>query len=121
MARAEISRETLGFTGTEPTYTAVDAADTAGGDKFANDGKTFCVVRNIDVADDLTATAVTGGTLGGLAVADVTLTVVHHATTMTIYGPFPMHVWNQPANGMINIDYTGTAAAITDSTIAVIH
>lgn len=124
MARAEIDRQTLAFTGTEPTMTAVDSADTGDGDGFDNDGQTFLVFANIDVADDLTLTMVTGATVDGLAVADETLIVGESATVMTIVGPFPVDTWNQGSGtfaGMVELDYTGTAAAITDSTMAAIH
>ena len=124
MARAEIDRETLRFTGTNPTYTGVDSADTGDGDAFDNDGQTFCILRNIDAADALTLSMITGATEGGLAVADVALVVPISATVMTIVGPFPPDLFNQPTGtfaGMVEFDYTGTAAAITDSTIAVFH
>ncbi len=124
MARAKITRLTPGFAGTQLTETAVDAADTGDGDAFDNDGQTFVMFANIDVADDLTVTLVTGGTLFGLAVADETLVVGESATVKTIVGPFPVDLFNQPSGtneGQVQLDYVGTAAAITDSVISVFN
>lgn len=124
MARAEVARETPGFTGTQLTETGVDAADTGEGDAFDNDGQTFVMFRNIDVADALTLSMITGATVDGLAVADPTLVVAISATVKTIVGPFSVDTFNQPSGtnaGQVQLDYTGTAAAITDSVLSVFH
>ncbi len=124
MARAELARLTPGFAGTQLTETAVDSADTGDGDAFDNDGQTFVMFANSDVADDLTLTMITGKTVAGIAVADETLIVANSATVKTIVGPFPVDLFNQPSGtfaGGVHLDYTGTAAAITDSVASVFH
>ncbi len=124
MARAEIARQTLGTSGTQPTLTSVDSADSGDGDAFDNDGHTFILFANIDAADDLTVTMITGKAVSGIAVADETLVVGESATVRVIAGPFPVDLFNQPSGtfaGMVNLDYVGTVAAITDSTMAAIH
>ncbi len=124
MARAAIDRETLAFTGTEPTLTGVDSADSGDGDAFDNDGHTFLIFANIDAADDLTLSMITGATVDGLAVADPALIVGESATVKVIVGPFPVDTFNQGSGtfvGQVLLDYTGTVAAITDSTIGVVH
>ena len=128
MARASLTVDTPSFTSVALTATAVDAADTGDGDAFDNDGRTYALVINIDAADTLTFDVVSGGTVDGLAVADQTSTVAIGVliglTTAKIFGPFSASTWNQPSGdfiGQVEIDYTGTAAAITDSTISVFH
>ncbi len=124
MARETITRDRLGFTGTTPTLTGVDAADTGDGDAFDNDGQTFVMFANTDAADALTLSIITGAEVGGLAVANVALVVAISATVKTIVGPFPLDTFNQGIGtnvGQVQLDYTGTAAAITDSDISVVH
>jgi len=128
MARAELTVDTPSFTSVALTETAVDAADTGDGDAFDNDGKTYMLVCNVDAADILTFDTVTGGTEDGLAIADITNTVANGVdvglTAAKIFGPFDVGTFNQPTGdfiGQVELDYTGTAAAITDSYISVFH
>ncbi|MBW2308523.1 MAG: hypothetical protein JRG73_16475 [Deltaproteobacteria bacterium] len=128
MARASITVDTPGFSNTALTETAVDAGDTGDGDAFANDGRTYVLMVNTDAADTLTFDFVSGGTTDGLAIADVTGTVTPGVdvglTTAKLFGPFDPSTFNQPSGdfiGQIELDYTGTAAAITDSFISVFH
>ena len=128
MARAKIPVDTPGFTSVALTETAVDAADTGDGDAFANNGRVWYLMINFDVADTLTWDTVSGGTVDGLAVDDITNTVAQGVdvglTTAKLFGPFDPGTFNQPSGdfiGQIELDYTGTVAAITDSTISVMQ
>ena len=128
MARAELTVDTPSFTSIALTETAVDAADTGDGDAFANNGRVYFLMIDFDAADTLTFDTISGGTVDGLAVADITNTVTAGVdvglTTAKLFGPFDPGTFNQPTGdftGMIELDYTGTAAAITDSTISVIQ
>ena len=83
----------------------------AGGDQFANTGREFIVVKNGD-AGTPTVTLATPATYGGLAVADVAVTM--GATTgEQMIGPFPTGIFND-ANGNVQITYT----AVTSLTIS---
>lgn len=128
MARAELTVDTPGFTGVAATETAVDAADTGDGDAFANNGRVYFLMIDFDAADTLTFDTISGGTVDGLAVDDITNTVTQGVdvglTTAKLFGPFDPATFNQPTGdfiGQIELDYAGTAAAITDSTISVIQ
>jgi len=128
MARAELTVDKPSFTSVALTETAVDAADTGDGDAFANNGRVYILMINTDAADTLTFDIVSGGTVDGLAVDDITGTVTQGVdvglTTAKIFGPFDPGTFNQPSGdfiGQIELDYTGTVDAISDSTISVIQ
>jgi len=128
MARAELTVDTPAFSAAALTSTGVDAADTGDGDAFDNDGGTYFMTVNVDAADELGATIISGYSRDGLALGDQTIAqplgVAAGLTTAKIFGPFPKTTWDQPTGdnaGQVQIDYTGTAAAITDSTISVFH
>lgn len=66
--------------------------------KFRNDGKTFLLFEKTG-AGECTVTIVTPNTVGGIAVADVTVTVP--ATTGDkVVGPFPTRIFNDSAGDM---------------------
>ncbi len=73
--------------GITPTYGAADAA----GNTVANDGNVFLHVKNSGVETTLTIT--TPGTVGGVAIADPTVTIP--ATTGDkMVGPFDPTIFN---------------------------
>jgi len=96
-------------TGLAPTYGAAHDEMSA-----PNDGNVFLHVKNVNAAAR-TLTVVTPGTVYGLAIADLTVTIPG-TTGDKMIGPFPPSVFNQ-ADGSIyfNID------VITDGTIAVVR
>ena len=70
-------------------------AGAAGGDgtglSFSNDGHTILLLEN--TAGNTPAVVIkTGATVGGLAVADVTVTMV--ANQDKVVGPFPVNIYN---------------------------
>ena len=102
----------LDLTGVIPA--AVDAAATAGGDTFANNGNTFFYADNaggadIEISFDDTGTPTPGGTIDAFD-PDVTVDVT--AGTIAMIGPFP----TQRFGTTVSVTYEGvvslTVAAI---------
>ncbi len=98
--------------GITPTY----AAAAAGGDTFANDGRTFLHVKNggaspitVTIESQLTAAEIRAGT----AEADNAVVVTN--AQERIIGPFAKDAWNSDL-GLVEISYT----AVTTVTIAAI-
>ncbi len=96
------------------------AAATSGGDSFANDGRTFFLVKN---ANGSTATiTITPGNAtravpGVGVVTKSTVSVVVPATTgEAIIGPFPPAFYND-ASGNVNVTYS----AVTSLTVAAVR
>jgi hypothetical protein len=87
----------------------------AGGDQFLNDGKTIIYLKNTN-ATTRTVTVATGGTAGGLAIADVAIAVVQNAEV--IVGPFDPRIFND-ANGYIQLTYTGVATLLTVAAVKI--
>lgn len=82
---------------------------------FPNDGKTFLHAKKSG-AGACTLTVVTPGTVDGLAVADLAVTVP--ATTGDrMIGPFRPEMYNDPLTGLVTISFS----EITGLTIAVIR
>jgi hypothetical protein len=80
---------------------------------FKNDGRTFLAFAKSG-ASDCTVTIVTPVTVGGVAVADVTVTVPA-STGDKMVGPFPRSLFND-ANGKVSFTMSNT----TGLTVAVI-
>lgn len=85
----------------------------AGGDQFLNDGKTFLYFKNTNAATR-TVTIATGGSIGGLAIADVAITVAQNEEK--VIGPFDPRLFND-ANGYIQLTYSGVATLLTVAAI----
>lgn len=96
MATLTILTSTLG----DQDLTA--AAASASGDQFLNDGRVVLYFKNTN-ASDRTITIVTAGTVNGLAIADVTLTISQDEEK--IIGPFPPRVFND-GNGYVQLTYS---------------
>jgi hypothetical protein len=77
----------------------------AGGDQFLNDGRTILYFKNTN-ASDRTITIVTSGTVGGLAIADVTLVISQNEEKAI--GPFEPRYFND-ANGYVQLTYSADA------------
>jgi hypothetical protein len=96
-------------TRTPEDFTADATAAAGGGDKFANDGFTFLMIKNGDASDHtVTATiqlAVDGQTPSG---ASHNITAGHTA----ILGPFPTSIYND-GSGFCNLTYS----AVTSVTV----
>jgi hypothetical protein len=92
----DVSRSTSGVA--QPTQ---DTCDVANGNALAwNDGKIILEVNNSGGVS-YTFTVQTPGTVDGLAVTDLVLTVAAGATRLL--GPFPPAVYNQ-ADGTVYVD-----------------
>ena len=82
------------------------------GDQFLNDGRQLLYVKNVN-ASSRTITVATGGTVLGLAIADVSFTVAQNAEK--IVGPFNPQYFND-SSGYVQVTYS----AETDVTVAVV-
>lgn len=97
--------------GLAPTY----AAASAGGDKLSPDRDTLLHVKNAGGAAS-TVTIVTPGSVSGLAIADVSVSVP--ATTGDrMIGPLPAELFADPADGLAAITYS----TVTGVTVAAIR
>lgn len=72
----------------------------AEGAKFANDGQTFLYC--LDTVGNAVLTFKTPGTVDGLAIAEMTATVVADATAGALIGPFPPSIYNQ-SDGTVHV------------------
>jgi hypothetical protein len=107
------ARDTITATTLENTGIAMTLAAASGdGHKFTNTGREFVIVTN-DYTATVTMTVVTGGSVVGLAIADVDVAVAADATK--IVGPFQTAVFNQASTGEVYLDFdaavTGTVAS----------
>lgn len=88
------------------------AAVAAGGDQFLNDGDIVLYFKNTN-ASSRTVTIATGGTIGGIAIADVTVALAQNEEKLV--GPFDPRIFND-SNGYVQLTYTAdtgvTVAAI---------
>ena len=90
-------------------------AVTAAGDSFANDGRTFVIIKNSSGANAYTVATTTPATAYGQAIADGSTSVGTSASVL--FGPFPTAAFND-SGGAVALAYTGTAPA-TDLTVKV--
>jgi hypothetical protein len=106
-ARDTLTATTLTNTGVAQTLSAASGD----GHKFTNTGREFVVVTNAYTAT-VTMTVVTGGSVVGLAIADVDVALAAGATK--IVGPFQTAVFNQASTGEVYLNFdaavTGTVA-----------
>src|SRR5262245_1815126 len=79
-----------------------DTAAATGGDQFLNDGRTILIVKNVNAAAR-TITAATAGSIGGLAIADPTITLKQNE--QAIWGPFLQYPFND-GNGYVQLTYS---------------
>lgn len=106
---AALATQSIVLTGLAPTY----AAAAGGGDTFTPDDRTFIQVKN-GSGGAITVTVATPGTIIGLGIADVSVSVP--ATTGDrMIGPFPAQHFADPADGLADITYSG----VTSLTIGV--
>lgn len=88
--------------GLAPSFAAATAADTY---KIPNDGHVWLEVKNTG-GSPVTVTVATPGSVDGLAIADLAVTVP--ATTGDrIIGPFPPVTYNDPADNTLSVTVSG--------------
>jgi len=102
---ATIVVQTTALDGVEFTGNSADA----GGDTFANDGKTYVFLANGD-GSPTTATFVTTGTStsAGLAIADMPVVITNAKTEMV--GPFPEATFGST----VSITYSSVTSLVVD-------
>lgn len=108
-ARADISTMTV----TQSSKSGVTTARTSTGlvastrtYKFRNDGRTFLLFEKTG-SGACTVTITTPGTVGGIAIADQTVTVPATTGDVTV-GPFPVKLFND-SNGDVQFTVSDTA------------
>lgn len=106
---ALLTPQTIGYAGTNPAYSAVNASDT-----FVPGNDVFLHVKNTNGATRDITIATTGTGVGGLAIADVVVTIA--ATTGDeMIGPFPYQHFADPSTGVATVTYssaTGVTAGL---------
>ena len=108
MARTALTVQEISLAGITPSYAAAEAD----GNSFANDGDVLLQVKN--AGSEITVTIQTPMKVGGVDVAEVTVTIP--ATTGDkMVGPFDPTIFNQSA-GVVYVDYS----AVTTVTVAAI-
>ena len=120
MAYSSLAVQTVTASGAAVTSTAMPQGGAGTGVAFVNDGKTFVRLENTGSTGDATFTIVSGGTLGGLDVDDVDVTV--GTSSVKFAGPFAVNVFNQQGGtdrNKIQVYVSGTGAA--DGEIAAFH
>lgn len=96
---ATLNVQAISLTGLSPSY----AAASSGGDKVRPGRTTFLHVKNAG-ASSATVTLATPGTVGGLAIADRTVTVAASGSQMI---PVPADLYADPAlDGLAAISYS---------------
>lgn len=112
---ATLSVQNMALTGLQ--YTTSTAA-AAGGDVFANDGRTYIIIKNAS-ASTRTATFDAVASLdkpgfGTVPIADTAITVPGSGTNggLVMIGPFPPDRFNN-ASGQVSVTYSDSAADLT--------
>ncbi len=101
MARDTITPVSPQEGGQTITYLAAVSANNA---VVENNGNQIILANNAGGAP-VTVTVITGGTIGGKAIADNPVVVAAGATR--IIGPFPVDQYNQPGTTTLHIDVSG--------------
>ena len=107
---ALLTPQQISIAGIAPTY----AAAAGGGDTIAPDDRTFLHVKNGSGAS-ITVTVVTPGTVGGLAIADLSVAVAAGADRMV--GPLTAALFADPTTGLVPVTYSG----VTSLTVAALR
>ena len=99
------------YSGVPAVFAPADAA--VGGDQFLNDGRIVLYLRNTN-ATTRTVTIATAGTIGGLAIADVTVAVAQDEVRLV--GPFDPRIYND-TSGYVQLTYTAVATLLSVAAI----
>lgn len=71
------------------------------GNSFFNDGKTYLIVQKAATAATSTLTIATGGTVGGYAIDNQSVSLAQSTTnTLYVIGPFSTDVFNDSSNNV---------------------
>lgn len=96
---ALIATQQMSTSGVAATYSAVSASDTAD----ISNGRTFLHVKNAGASSD-TVTISTPGTVGGLAIADLTVSVANGAEKFI--GPLDPQLFGTTGIATVTHSYT---------------
>lgn len=107
---AALNAQTIVRAGLQATLVAA----TSGGDTIPV-GDNVILVLNNGSGSSITATVVTPGTEGGLAIADQTIVVPAGARVNA--GPFPAELFADPTDGRAHVTYS----AVTSLTVGVLR
>ena len=100
---ALLTAQPVVYTGLTPSYAAVNSTDT-----FAPGMDLLLHVKNTNAATR-TITVTVYKDLGGLALADVGPVTIAATTGEEMLGPFPAHIFADPATGFCTVTYSATA------------
>ena len=106
---ALIATQQMATAGTQATYSAVSASDTCD----ISSGRAFLHVKNAGASSD-TVTVVTPGTVAGLAIADLTVTVANG--TEKFIGPLDPAVFGSGGIATVTHSYT---TSVTCAVVAI--
>jgi hypothetical protein len=106
---AQLSTQQVTLTAAAVTYTAASG----GGDTFLADEKTFAHIKN-GSGGAITVTFATPGTVSGLAIADLAVSVP--AGGDRVVGPFPPGLFGSAA-GLVDVTYSG----VTSLTVGILR
>lgn len=99
MAVTTVPITDITVTGEDPTSSPTTPTHATDGIQFSNDGRTLLYVLNSNGATPVVLTFVTPKTVGGLAVANPTVSVAA-VSAYRLIGPFPRDVYND-GNGRV--------------------
>jgi hypothetical protein len=100
---ATVATQSISLAGLAPAYAAADAA----GDTFRPADRTFMHIKNAGTAA-ITATFVTPGTVQGLAVEDVAVSVPAGGERMV--GPLSPELFRDRADGLGDVTWSAAAS-----------
>lgn len=95
MAYTELTVQSPSIAGVIPTNASATLSE---GNRFINTGREFIMITNDGTVDSVIVTIPTPQTIAGLTIQDPTVTIVKDGV-IKIIGPFPPHVYNNPAGG----------------------
>jgi hypothetical protein len=107
---ALLATQEIPVTGLQATYSAVSASDT-----FVPDDRTFLNVKNAGGSPDVVAVVTPRTAAGGLAIADVSVSVTN--AQERFIGPFPAEHFADPTTGLATVTHSFT----TTVTVAVVR
>lgn len=107
MAYTAINVQKATAAGTTITLSNGVAGGAGTGYKFSNDGNTVLHIRNTSGSNTPSVVVVTGGSVGGNAIADVTRQIAVSATVHM--GPFPKEIYDQQGSdeGFVYVYFSG--------------
>jgi len=104
MADVTLTAQTAAAAGVLLTWTPGDGTNDV---LFANTGHEVLLVKNSHASDAKTVTILTGGTVNGIAIADVAQSVA--AAAIYAYGPLPKYIFDGAGTDTVTVDGPSTS------------